>query len=79
MRAVERSIILFLKEAAVLLFAILFAALAVLGCLVGFGSVGHPIGDQALNSYGWSLCINCAALAAFFVFLRYQRLHPPQR
>jgi hypothetical protein len=59
-----------------LLFATLFAALAIIGSLVGLGSVGHPIGGHALNSYGWGLCINGAALAAFFVFLRYHRPTP---
>ncbi|WP_336485933.1 hypothetical protein [Methylobacterium nigriterrae] len=59
-----------------LVFAVLFAGLAVLGSLVGFGVVGHPIGDQALNSYGWGLCIIGAALAGFFVFVRQQRRKP---
>lgn len=59
-----------------LLFAILFAGLAILGSLVGFGSVGHPIGGHALNSYGWGLCLNGSALAAFFVFLRFHRATP---
>ncbi|UIY45664.1 hypothetical protein [Methylobacterium radiotolerans] len=56
-----------------LLFAILSAALAVLGSLVGFGVIGHPIGSQAVDSYGWGLAINAIAIGGFLLFVRYQR------
>ena len=56
-----------------LLFAILFAALAVLGSLVGFGVIGHSIGSQAIDSYGWGLAINAIAIAGFLLFVRYRR------
>lgn len=47
-------------------FALVFGALAVLGAAIGIGHVGHPIGGQSVESYGWGLFINGAALAAFF-------------
>lgn len=56
-----------------LLFAILFAGLAILGSLVGFGTIGHPIGSQAIDSYGWGLTINAIAIAGFLLFIRHQR------
>jgi ABC-type proline/glycine betaine transport system permease subunit len=56
-----------------LFFALLFAGLAVFGACVGFGTVGQPIYGQALNSYGWALCINGAALTAYFVLTRSRR------
>jgi hypothetical protein len=55
-----------------LLFAILSAALAVLGSLVGFGVIGHPIGSQAIDSYGWGLTINAVAIAGFLLFVRHR-------
>lgn len=56
-----------------LLFAILFAGVAILGSLVGFGTIGHPIGSQAIDSYGWGLAINAIAIAGFLLFVRHQR------
>lgn len=56
-----------------LLFAILFAGIAILGSLVGFGTIGHPIGSQAIDSYGWGLAINAIAIAGFLLFVRHQR------
>lgn len=53
-----------------LFFALLFAGLAIFGLCVGFGTIGQPIHGQALNSYGWALSINGAALAAYFVLTR---------
>lgn len=47
-------------------FALVFSALAALGAAIGIGHVGHPIGGQSVESYGWGLFINGAALAAFF-------------
>jgi hypothetical protein len=48
------------------IFAIVFAAVAVLGAAIGLGHVGHPIGGQSVESYGWGLFINGSAIAAFF-------------
>ncbi|GJD97090.1 hypothetical protein [Methylobacterium iners] len=56
-----------------LVFAILFAALALLGSLVGLGLVGQPMGQHAITGYGWSLVINGLALSAFFLFLKRER------
>lgn len=47
------------------IFAIVFAAVAVLGAAIGLGHVGHPIGGQSVESYGWGLFINGSAIAAF--------------
>ncbi|MDP4006504.1 hypothetical protein [Methylobacterium sp. NEAU K] len=56
-----------------LFFALLFAGLAVFGACVGFGTIGRPMYGQALNSYGWALSINGAALAAYFVLTQARR------
>jgi hypothetical protein len=56
-------------EAHMLLFAALFAALAILGIFVGLGVIGEPIGLHALNHYGWGLAVNGLAIAAFLVFV----------
>ncbi|WP_408902969.1 hypothetical protein [Methylobacterium radiotolerans] len=57
-----------------LFFALLFVALAIVGACVGLGTIGQPMYGQALNSYGWALCINGAALATFFVLTLVRRL-----
>ena len=49
-----------------LIFAIVFAAIAALGAAIGLGHVGHPIGGQSVESYGWGLFINGSAIAVFF-------------
>lgn len=61
-----------------LVFALFFASLALLGSLVGLGFIGHPVGQHAIAGYGWSLVINAVALSAFCIFLRHDRLrqHP---
>lgn len=51
-----------------LIFAIVFGAVAVLGAAIGLGHVGHPIGGQSIESYGWGLFINGLAIAAFFAW-----------
>ena len=56
-----------------LLFSALFAGLAVLGSLVGFGTIGHPIGSQSIDSYGWGLAINSVAIAGFLLLVRHRR------
>jgi hypothetical protein len=56
-------------EGHMLLFATLFAAVAILGAFVGLGVVGEPIGGHALNHYGWGLAVNGFAIAAFLVFV----------
>ena len=53
--------------------AMLFAAMALLGSLVGLGFIGFPMGQHAITSYGWSLVINGVALSAFCIFLWYDR------
>lgn len=50
-----------------LIFAAVFGAVAVLGAAIGLGHVGHPIGGQSVESYGWGLFINSLAITAFFV------------
>jgi hypothetical protein len=57
-----------------LFFALLFMSLAIVGACVGLGSIGHPMYGQALNSYGWALCINGTALAVFFVLTWVRRV-----
>lgn len=49
-----------------LVFAIIFGALAVLGAEIGIGHIGHPINGQSIESYGWGLFINGLAISAFF-------------
>lgn len=56
-----------------LLFSALFAGLAVLGSLVGFGTIGHPIGSQSIDSYGWDLAINSVAITGFLLLVRHRR------
>jgi hypothetical protein len=51
-----------------LIFAVFFAALAAFGVFVGRGDLGHPIYNQSLTSYGWTLALNGAALGAYFAF-----------
>ncbi|MDN3570262.1 hypothetical protein [Methylobacterium longum] len=48
------------------IFALAFGALAVLGAAVGLGHVGHPIGGQSIEHYGWALFINGLAIATLF-------------
>lgn len=50
------------------IFALFFAALAVLGAAIGLGHAGYPINGQSIDSYGWGLFINGLALAAFFTW-----------
>jgi hypothetical protein len=57
-----------------LFFALLFMSLAIVGACVGLGTIGHPMYGQALNSYGWALCINGTALAVFFVLTWVRRV-----
>jgi hypothetical protein len=52
------------------------AALAVFGLLVALGRIGHPIDDQLVSPYGWSLMIVGAALFVLFAFRFYQRSGP---
>jgi hypothetical protein len=63
----------------VLFFALLFASLAVIGAGVGTGTIGRPMYGQALNSYGWALCINGTALAVYFLLTRVQHLQRTRR
>ena len=51
-----------------LIFAIVFGAVAVFGAAIGLGHVGHPIGGQSVESYGWGLFINGLAISAFFAW-----------
>lgn len=57
-----------------LFFALLFVSLAILGACVGLGTIGQPMYGQALNSYGWGLCVNGAALTLFFVLTWVRRV-----
>ncbi|MCJ2016911.1 hypothetical protein MKK84_05640 [Methylobacterium sp. E-065] len=57
-----------------LIFALLFVALAVVGALVGLGDFGHPIHAQSLQSYGWGLTVNAVALAVFCMLVGRGRL-----
>lgn len=61
------------------LFALLFAGLAVLGALVGLGHVGHSVGSQSIQSYGWALCLDAAAIAAFLAYTRVRNARRPMR
>lgn len=56
-----------------LLFATLFAAIALFGALIGLREIGHPVGAQSIASYGWALCINAGALSAFLLHIRGRR------
>ena len=48
--------------------AILFAGVAVLGAFVGLGHIGQSIGGQSITAYGWGLCLNAAAISAFLAY-----------
>lgn len=58
-----------------LIFAILFAGLGILGALVGLGELGHPVGAHGVQAYGWGLTVNAIALAVYFLFMWTQRYH----
>jgi hypothetical protein len=49
------------------------AAIAVFGLLVALGLIGHPIDDQAVSPYGWSILTVGAALFVLFAFRLYLR------
>ncbi|MCJ2013169.1 hypothetical protein [Methylobacterium sp. J-076] len=49
------------------------AVIAVFGLLVALGLVGHPIDQQAVSPYGWSILTIGAALFVLFAFRRLQR------
>jgi hypothetical protein len=44
------------------------AAVAAFGLLVALGRIGHPIDDQAVSPYGWSILTVGAALFVLFAF-----------
>lgn len=58
-----------------LIFALLFAGLGILGALVGLGELGHPVGAHGVQAYGWGLTVNAIALAVYFLFMWTQRYH----
>jgi hypothetical protein len=61
-----------LREAAMLLFAILFAGLGAFGVYVGLDRIHYALGEFGqfgVRHYGWGLALNSFALAAFFVVL----------
>jgi len=47
------------------------ALVAVFGLLVALGRVGHPIDDQAVSPFGWSILTVGAALFVLFAFRRF--------
>ncbi len=49
------------------------AAIAVFGLFVALGLIGHPIDDQAVSPYGWSILTVGAALFVLFAFRLYLR------
>lgn len=49
------------------------AVIAVFGLLVALGQIGHPIDDQAVSPYGWSILMVGAALFVLFAFRLYLR------
>jgi hypothetical protein len=49
------------------------AAFAVFGLLIALGRIGHPIDDQAVGPYGWSILTIGAALFVLFAFRMYLR------
>ncbi len=49
------------------------AIIAVFGLLVALGRIGHPIDDQAVSPYGWSILMVGAALFVLFAFRLYLR------
>jgi len=65
------------REVVMLLFACLFIVLAVIGSLVGAGTVENSIGAHHLTSYGWALCINATSVALLFVYLRFHQKKSP--
>lgn len=52
------------------------AAIAVFGLLVALGRIGHPIDDQAVSPYGWSILTVGVALFVLFAFRLYLRSRP---
>ncbi len=62
-------------EVAVLIFALLFAALGIVGALVGLGELGHPVGAHGVQAYGWGLTVNAIALAVYFLFVWSRHYH----
>ncbi|MBP1179276.1 hypothetical protein JOE48_001240 [Methylobacterium sp. PvR107] len=60
-----------------LAFACLFTVLAVLGSLIGLGTVGNPIGAHHMTSYGWALCLNATSLAMLLIYLRFSQKSSP--
>lgn len=48
------------------------AALAVFGLLVALGRIGHPIDDQAVSPFGWSIMTIGVALFVLFAVRFYQ-------
>jgi hypothetical protein len=65
------------REVVMLAFACLFTVLAVLGSLVGAGTVGNSIGAHHLTSYGWALCINATSIALLFLYIRFHQKKSP--
>ena len=49
------------------------AAIAVLGLLVALGWIGHPIDDQLISNYGWSILTIGVALFVLFGFRWFNR------
>ncbi|MCJ2068725.1 hypothetical protein MKK75_07900 [Methylobacterium sp. J-030] len=49
------------------------AAIAVFGLLVALGQIGHPIDDQLVSNYGWSILTIGIALFVLFGFGRFNR------
>ncbi|WP_331299712.1 hypothetical protein [Methylobacterium oryzae] len=66
---------------AMIVLTLVFAGLSALGALIGLGKVGHPMHGQLINSYGWALCINAAAIAAYLAFRQFagEELDPSRR
>lgn len=52
------------------------AAIAVFGLLVALGRIGHPIDDQAVSPYGWSILTVGVALFVLCAFRLYLRSRP---
>ncbi len=49
------------------------AAIAAFGLLVALGWIGHPIDDQLVSNYGWSILTIGVALFALFGVGRFRR------
>jgi hypothetical protein len=62
---------------AMILFAILFAGLAVLGALIGLREIGDLLAAQTIASYGWALCINATAIGFLLLHIQYWRTKRP--